>query len=335
MGQLLTRESRPCHRSLQYNSKVQVSKCSVQHTRTSRDIPPFEVTAKVQYSRYCVQDSAEEIAPTQSFSCTVLYSRCTGTGNLCKPLSSSRLFLPGSMEIWKRQEGPGVQLESCLGDSVQVNNVRTARSVRATAAAIASACLRLLLLAACRAQARAYAHAHSDAYRDIPSLTLPYLPTLPTPDLCPYSTPLAFWLFLSLRRYTANCISRMGLRCWWACRKLPASRTMHEPCNRFVLSSWPPQKNSGSSTSLAGKTRESVSHSCHTPPTVTTPVVTIVRSVSPIRLQGSKQRQPCIWEGGQWPVAGFAQEGIWTSEPSTVLYYYSVALPATPMTLEA
>jgi hypothetical protein len=142
--------------------------------------------------------------------------------------------------------------------------------------------------------------AHACAYRDIPYLTLPCLPlpTLPT-----YS--LAFWRFLSLRRYTANGISRMGLRSWWL-TGFPVfqndARACTAPWQLFASSgsSWPCQ-NSGSSTSPAGKTRESVSHTRphhHTPSSQS-------YDLSPIRSQGAKQRQPCIWA-----VAGFAQEGI-------------------------
>lgn len=138
--------------------------------------------------------------------------------------------------------------------------------------------------AACRAQARAraHSHAHACAYRDI---TLPYL-TLTL-------TALAFWLFLSLRRYTANCISRMGLRSWWWPCRLPERCTSPAPLRGSpwqALAALGRPRNSGSSTSPAGKTRESVSH--------TTTPSSQSYDLSPIRSQGSKQRQPCIWG---WP----------------------------------
>ena len=71
--------------------------------------------------------------------------------------------------------------------------------------------------AACRAQARdrAHVHIHACAYRDIltlPCLAFPYLTRLT------YTYSLALWRFLSLRRYTANGISRMALPILVACR---------------------------------------------------------------------------------------------------------------------
>ena len=176
-------------------------------------------------------------------------------------------------------------LESCLGTASR-RKERGAHCAEcaATAVAIASACLLASASAAvCRAQARAQARAHARSFsclsrHTLPCLALPYL----------ILTALAFWLFLSLRRYTANCISRMGLHpCGLPAFSLPERCTSPAPLRGSswqALAALGRPRNSGSSTSPAGKTRESVSH--HTS-TTTTPSSQSY-DLSPIRAQGSK-----------------------------------------------
>lgn len=129
------------------------------------------------------------------------------------------------MEIRKRQEGPGV----LSWDSVQEEITWCA--LRGVCGYCSSD--RICLLACvcfCCGMPCSSSCSSSCSCSLILMLIATYL-TLP----CLYLilTALAFWLFLSLRRYTANCISRMGLRSLWLAG-FQSSRKIARALHHFV-----------------------------------------------------------------------------------------------------
>jgi hypothetical protein len=178
---------------------------------------------------------------------------------------------------------PGV-LEGLSLDDVEVEITCAERAATATAIASARLLLGLLLLR----------HAVLKlvlVLMLVLVLIAPYLTylTLPYPTL-PYCS--AFWLFLSLRHYsyyTANCISRMGLRSLW----LAGFQNDAQACT----TSWQllaARKLRVQHPSGRGDPRERISHTAHSTKCTTRPSSQSY-DLFPKRSQGSKQRRPCIW----------------------------------------